>query len=146
MAFKSTLESEYRLAVDRAATIKRQAQQLHDQTAASDVSSSVILDFHGALVDALVIWSRVRAMSGIGAYAQARHGAGYDVGVEFAAMETQAALTRDWIETTIPKDGLGGWLNTQRWDAQHAIEVRSFTTVQTAGLRVELLALIATID
>lgn len=145
MAFRAILETEYRRARDFASEARRRSVELRDTSAAGNVSFNVVEGLHAYLVDTIAEWERIATVPGIAEYAQAQHNdPAYDIGAEFTAMVNAAAASRDFIETSIPKDVNGFWL-VYSWDAEHKRVTRSFTPAQTVGLRTQLDALIATI-
>ena len=144
MAFRATKPTAYTTAKSTAAQAKQLAQQSRDAMAAGTVSGNVIRQLLDRLLIAKTTFQSVAAVPGIAAYAQAQEGDGaYDVAAEFTAMTDAIDDVGAWILANVPTSG--GYVQMEQWSAS-GVSVRQFTTAQTAGLRTQLDALIATID
>lgn len=148
MAFPGTVDPLARAlltAQDTARTVKTQASSASAAMAAGDVSGNVIIEIYVALVAAKTKFDAVAAVSGIGRYAKDQFAdQGFDVVAAFTAMTDAITDCGTWINTNFPKDG-NGYLLKDKLTAS-GVDVRAFTTAQTAGLRTVLNALIATIE
>jgi hypothetical protein len=145
MSFRATKPNGYDEAKSIAAELKRLCQDTKAATAAGPVSANVIRQLYDRLLSAKARFAIIAAIPGIGAYAQQQEGDPlYDVAAKFTAMTTEINDTINWIIGAIPT-GTGGLVLLETWTTS-GVSVRTFTTAQTAGLRTELDALIATID
>jgi hypothetical protein len=68
-----------------------------------------------------------------------------DVVAEFTAMESAVEDCRDWIVANLPTDA-DGYLVIRTLNADGTLTDRMFAPAQTAGLRTEIDAVLATID
>lgn len=126
--------------------IKTAAQDLRDSSAAGSISSRTVINFATSLADVTDQFAATRLLTGIAQYARDQIGdQGIDVVAEFTAMETAAIETRDWITANFPQDG-SGYLLMVQFDVNGRQSIRTLAAAQTAGLRTELDALIATIS
>jgi len=133
---------------DTALTVRNAAVGLRDDSAAGDVNASRIISMWTRLNDAIAILTALAAIPGIGAWAKDEmNDPDLDVATEFNAMMTAMGDVRDWIATNFPV-GTGpgaGYLLEKQFSGTQIVS-RTFTPAQTAGLRTELDALIATIS
>lgn len=142
---KDSLASAWGLIQGRAAQIKIHAQEISNTSAAGDISAKVIVDYATILADAVVAIDKAAAISGIAAYASAQIGdPTLDVVTEFTNMRAAIVATRNWIIANFPKDA-NGYLLFVSFTADGRYTFRNLTTTQTAGLRTQIAALIATI-
>lgn len=125
--------------------IKRSAQHLHDRSAAGDINADIVVSFASLLADHNDTLSRYASVPGLSAYAQQQTGNAVDIVAEYQALLAEINATRNWILANFPKDG-SGYLLYHTFSGTGRIVVRTLTPVQTAGLRTQLLALIARID
>jgi hypothetical protein len=129
---------------DTALTVRNAAVSLRGDSAAGDVNASRVLSMWTRLNDAIARLTAIAAIPGIGAWAKEEmNDPALDVATEFNAMMGTMADARDWIAANFPKDASGYLLEKQFSGTE--IVSRTFTPAQTAGLRTELDALIATI-
>lgn len=144
MAFRATKSSEYDRARNVARDLKRLSETRKAESAAGDISASVLRELVNRLVAADAAFAEVASVPGIADYAQAQEGdAAYDVAAEFNAMRAAVQATRDWILNAVPQSG--GFVLVEAWDAS-GVSQRTFTPTQTAGLRTQLDSLMAAID
>ncbi len=148
MAFPSSTKSLNAIwlgSQSTAARIRVEAQETRDTSAAGNISTKVILDFATGLADAIQDLAVAAATPGIVQYARDQlANPTLDVVVEYTAMRAQMIATRDWIGTNFPAD-VNGYLLFIQFTAERRFTYRQFTSAQTAGLRTQLDALIATI-
>lgn len=69
----------------------------------------------------------------------------FNATAEVTSLKVATASTITWIDANIPKSAGGRWLEIEEIVAGRVVE-RTLTPAQTAGLRTELTALLATID
>lgn len=142
---KDSLASVWSGVQARASQVRIHAQELRNASAAGPVSGKNVVDFATLLADAVVMLDRAAAVPGIAQYARDQIGDQVlDVVAEFTAMRAVIIATRDWIMANFPKDG-SGYLLLMSFTADGRYTFRTLTTAQTAGLRTQLDALIATI-
>lgn len=148
MAFPSStqsLDAVWMGSQSTAARIRTQAQETRNTSAAGNISTKVILDFATGLADAIQDLDTAAATPGIAQYARDQlANPALDIAAEFTAMRAQMVATRDWIGTNFPAD-VNSYLLFIQFTAERRFTYRQFTSAQTAGLRTQLDALIATI-
>jgi hypothetical protein len=151
MAFPSSggttrsLGDVWRLVRGLAANVKAQAVGLRAGAAAGPVSAGRVLEFLDELANAKARFEEAAAISGLAAYAQEQIGnPALNVAQEFASMLAQVDATIAWGAANLPAQG--GFLSVLTLPASGVYTWRSFSVAETAGLRVRLDALIATID
>lgn len=128
-----------------ALALKRDAQNRRDALASGDQTGQFVLGIAGRMNTAIAIFDRVSAITGVGAYAQDQfEDSGLDISAEFSAMRSAAIAVRDRIVSDLPTDA-SGFLSIRTLNADGTITERTFTPAQTANLRADLDALIATI-
>ena len=128
-----------------AARAKSFAQSHHDAMAANSVSANLLLQLLNELKSLIERWTEIAATPGIGAYAQDQENdPAYNVATEFTAMLNAARAARDRIIADLPK-APGGEIAIHTLAADGATSTRAFTPAQTANLRTDLAAFIATI-
>lgn len=149
MAYPATAQSLQEALANadaQAIKIRSHAQILRDRSAAGPIGRQGVIDFVGTLTRAINVWNATKALSGIGAYAQAQKGNGtLDVVTEFNAMVTEAASLRDWITANFPKDSTSQAVLIYTYDAAGAFTELTFTTAQLAQFRTRADTLIALI-
>jgi hypothetical protein len=103
--------------------------------------ANVAIQLHERLIADRARFLAIRDLPGMAAYAadQEQDAPGYAVGTEFNAMVTAIEGVRDWIISNV---------NTASWVtfSTSGVATKTFTSGQTAGLRTQLTALIATIS
>lgn len=124
----------------RANDLKTYVNEVKAASAAGPISGNLAIALMERLVSDKARFAAIAAVPGIGAYAQAQESDGaYNVATEFTTM-------------TNAIDSLGAWLianvNTTGWVTFSAsgVATKTFTTVQTAGLRTAIDSLAATIS
>jgi hypothetical protein len=128
----------------RAIQMKQQAQGARDTMAAESVPSKTIIDVFLRLRGDRAAFDAAKAVPGLAAYAREQYdNPALDIVAEFNAMTSAIDNVTNWISTNFPKDG-GGFLLAQTLGANGPVD-RMFTPAQTAGLRTQLDALIATV-
>lgn len=145
MAFPTqlSLQDGLRQAQNDAAQLKTYCQQVSTATAAGAVSANLLVEVFWRLVQVKERFDLAAAVSGMAAYAQAQLGNGsLDIAAEFTAMVAAVVATREWMITHFPSNG--GYILKDQLTAAGVV-VRQFSPAETAGLRTQLTALIATI-
>lgn len=127
-----------------ARNIKNRSQSLHDQSAVGDISArgiAIYADEMKQIDDRLNV---LRQIPGMQQYARDQYNnQSLDIATEFTTMRNTLQTTITWIVTNLPQGAR--WLEQEEFVADRLVE-RMLNSTQTAGLRTELLALIATID
>lgn len=127
-----------------ARTVKRGSQRLHDASAAGDISARGIVIYMDDIQVANDRLAILRVIPGLAAYAKEQYDdAGFDIVAEFVAMTVAIDTVVAWINANIPQGPR--WLEIEEAVNGRLVE-RMLSPAQTASLRPELLALIATID
>ena len=128
-------------------TIKTSSQQLRDASAAGSIIARRIVNHCDSLAQINDQLNTLKAVPGIGDYAKEQfNDANIDIAAEFTAMQNALASTVSWIATNMPKETVTNrWLSVEELVDGKRVD-RTLTTAQTAGLRTQLDALIATID
>jgi hypothetical protein len=128
---------------------RRVAESIRDRSAAGPITGATVLGLMDNLRADLYYFQTVAATPGIGVYAQSQYEGAYDIGPDFTAFMAALTSTIDWIIAAAPKTAADGngheWLVVQRLDPTGARIERTFSTVETAGLRTVLDTLIATV-
>ncbi len=152
MAFPSTggqamLAAALQEAQQAAASVKGEAQSLHDQSAvAPEVTALDIIDTFSSLKTRLDRLNALAATAGMSDYARDQFDdPALDIGVEFSAMTAAIQSFLDWVDDNIVKS-VSGHIEERLIEANDTITAKTYTISQTTGMRSELNALIATID
>lgn len=128
-----------------AKNLKTHATNLRAQMAAGNIEADQIVDLYRYLIQTKDRLNAVAAIPGIAQYAKDQfNNQSLDIVAEFNAMVTEIQDTIDLIVSIFPKDG-NGYLLKDKLIAT-GIDNRDFTPAQTATLRTQLDALIATIE
>lgn len=128
-----------------AKNIKVQAQSLHDASESQNIKRARVLRFIELLGSGLARLTAIRDVPGIGVYAQSQFNDGtLDIAVEFNSLRTQLQSTIDWAAANFPQSG--NYVLVDQLNTSGVVTPGVFTPAQTATLRTELLALIATIE
>ncbi len=131
-------------AVGLASQAKRYAESIRDLTSAGPVSANQILPILSHMKDVITRWTMIAALPGMAQYAKDQYDdQNINIVGEFAAMKQAAIDVRDWVINNFPSSG--GYIQKDTLEADGAIKVRTFTSADTAGLRVALAAFISTI-
>lgn len=126
-----------------AAHVKQQSVDLNN---ASSVTRMTVLNFCNALADALARLDQYAAVSGLAAYVQAElNDSSINIASEFTTMRTQIVALQDWIVANFPKDGSSN-LVVYSFDSNKRFADIALTTAQLAAFKIQLAALIATIN
>ena len=148
MAFPSAVDSLSRALTDvqnTARSLKSYALSVKAATLAGPVSANLIIELFLRLVEAKAKFAATAAVPGIGQYAKDQFGnQGLNIATEFTAMTGAVDSIGSWIMTNMPKDG-DGYLLKDKLTAS-GVDVRTFSTAATAGLRTQLDSLLATIN
>jgi hypothetical protein len=148
MAFPSTADPLSRALLDvqtEARSLKQYVTDVRAQCAAGPVSANLIVELYLRLVQANTRFTAAAAVTGLGQYAKDQFSnQALDVVAEFTAMSTAVVACGTWIINNMPKDAGGYLLKDQLTPA--GVSVRSFTSAETAGLRTQLDALLATVN
>lgn len=130
-----------------AGNVRLRAQQLHDASNSGPIGANLVIEFVSVLETAKQELARAMAVPGIVGYVRDQiDNQLFDLVGEHASLEAQINATRGWIVANFPQEPTEGWLLYARFDTSQRIEIRTLTSAQTAPLRAQLLALIATID
>jgi len=127
------------------------AVQLSNAMAAGDTSAQTILNLLLQVKTLIDRWVALAATPGLAAYAQDQENdATYDVVAEFTAMRTALVAVRDRIINDLPTasapPGVAGRIAVYSIDATGTLIADLFTPAQTASLRADLDAFIATVS
>ena len=128
-------------------SVKLSSCSLRDDSAAGVVSARRIAEH----LDALTQWNAqlntLKTTPGLADYAKEQFSdATFDIVQAFVNMQAAIVNTGTWISTNIPKETVTNrWMLLEEIVNGRVVE-RTLTTVQTAGLRTQLDALLATID
>lgn len=127
--------------------MRDQCINVRDRLAASSAPSSLILDIEPRLRGFRAELVAVRDVPGIGPYAQEQLGDGtLNVATEFNAMIAAIDNVITWIRNNFPvATGANAGVLLAQVFGVNGREDRLFTSTQTAGLRTQLDALIATV-
>jgi hypothetical protein len=140
MAFRASniLPSKgYESAKSNAWRIKERCDYFISTANAGDVGYDFLRTVRSELVAAQVVLSSAATVFGISDYAKIQEGDDtYDVALEFTAMLTTLAGAIAWIDSSVPTSVTAA--NPAQWDALDTMISTTFTSVQTAGFRVEL--------
>lgn len=129
----------------RAIHIRQTAINVRAECAAGNVPSSRILNLFVFLKQERSAIVTASGTPGIVQFARDQKNSGtLDVVVEFNAMIAAIDGTTDWIDANFPKDG-SGFLLAQTLTGSGPLD-RTFTPAQTAGLRTQLDAVVASIN
>lgn len=146
MAFRATKNSEYDRARSLIADIKRLAQATRDAMAAGNTSANALKQLLEVLANYDSQLADIAAVPGLADFARAQEGdPNYNVAAEFNAVRAAMDSVVTRVLDDIPKHPSTGHVLLETWNAT-GVSVRSFTVAQTANLRDDLAALIATID
>ena len=128
-----------------ALTTKQEAENLKANSLLGPVARDELIRLMRLCDNAVVRWTAVAALPGIGQYAKDQlDDQTIDLAAEFLAMRTQAAALRDWIFNNFPKTG-AGWL-VYTYTAGGEETDLTFSTVQLADFRTEVDLFTATIS
>jgi len=129
-----------------AGRIKTYAQSLKTASAAGSIQAGDVVSFVDQLASSNDTLARYTAVPGLVEYVRAQiDNAAVDIVAEYSTMLAQINATRNWVLTNFPKDA-DGYLLYHKFDAAGRISQRTFSPAETAGLRTQLDALLATID
>jgi hypothetical protein len=153
MAFKATGGTSEQLSEvlnrlrSMARTVSGQATSMINKSAEGDTSARAILDYAADLSQTRDEFNRLKATPDLAAYAQEQFGdITYDVQAEFVTMLAAIDTVLAWIVANMPaSNGNPKWLQIEEI-VGGVLVTRGFTPVQTNQFRVELAALVATID
>ena len=128
-------------------TIKTSSQQLRDASAAGSVVARRVVNYCDSLAQINDQMNTLKAIPGLVAYAKDQfNDANIDIAAEFTAMQNALASTVAWIVSNIPKEtATNRWISVEEIVDGKRVD-RLLTVAQTAGIRTQLDALIATID
>lgn len=145
---KDSLDAAWDRARASAGNIKASAQNLRNKSAAGTATSEDILNTVANFAGLRDRLQKSAAVSGIAAYAQAQISDNtIDIVVEFNNLMTKIDAAISWVLTNFPKDASGFLLAIQfTADNTGRTQFRTFTALQTSGLRAALDDLIAAID
>lgn len=136
--------SAYQTVKRAAAQLKASAQGVRAQLAASNASYDFLRDIYRTLERAQAQFTQLAATPGLADYAKAQENdPAYDVAAEFTAMQSAITATLTWMNNNVPTSVTAK--PPANW-GDGALIATEFTPAQTAGLRAQLDAVIATID
>ena len=128
----------------QATRLKSRCSVANTLLAAGDTAASYILELYTFLGTAEGVLDAVALLSGIGDHAKTvEDDPAYDVVTELGVVSSACASSRTWIEANIPDSN--GWLLVSQFAGGEVVP-REFTSVQTAGLRTALQAIIDAIS
>ena len=149
MAFKATDQSA-QLAnalsgvMSIARGVKVRTQGLRDVSAAGPIPARDIATYMDTLTRASEGLDTLKVVPGLAQYAKDQYtDPGYDIAAEFLAMQNAVATTVGWVTVNLPASGQ--WLLLEEIVDGRLVD-RTLSPLQTAPLRVELEALLVTIE
>jgi len=143
-ANKQTLVQAFTAANRAAIRAKSNTQTISNASAAGSINRDRLIDLQNQLNEAIVLWTQVKALSGIVAYAQDQFDdPALDVAAEFTAMVDAAVDLRDWIFNNFPTNS--GAALIKSLNISGTLTTLEFTTAQLSGFRTEADTFIATI-
>lgn len=143
---KNTQADTWQRARSVAGSIKTNAINVRDTSAAGTLSTKDAIDLATLLADAKSFFLDAMGVPGIEAYVRDQiDDQSFDLPAEFTAMMNGIDGTVTWIKVNFPQDAQGYLLAIQ-FTADGHYTYRVLTAGQTAGLRTQLNTLIATID
>lgn len=146
MATRATKGNAYDLAKSLCADLKAGANNLNTSSAAGPISANVLREFFIFLLSCKTQLNTIIAIPGINDYVKLQEGdPNYQFVTESTTTITEVSDTIDWIIANMPVGGAGNYVLVEQWSSS-GIVTRNFSSAQTAGLRTQLTALIATID
>ena len=130
---------------------KALAQQMVSQMSGADTSAQTLLNLLHQIRTLIERWAILSTTPGLAGYARDQENdPGYDVVVEFLTMRTALITVRDRIIAELPKAtdpvGVGGRLAVYTLTANGDLVAATFTPPQTASLRADLDAFIASVE
>jgi len=129
-----------------AGQVKASALAVRTSSAAGPIEARAIVVLADQLANANDRLARYTVVPGLLAYVREQiNSATFDVVAEYNAMLAQINATRTWIVNNFPKDA-SNYLLYHTFGADGRIVQRTLTTAQTAGLRTQLDALLATLE
>lgn len=129
-----------------AAHVKNVSTRLRDDAQAGNIDAIRVVQYSEILANSNDRFARYTVVPGLVEYVRAQiNDPAIDIVAEYNTMLTQINATKNWIAANFPKDA-SGYLLYHQLGADGRIVQRTLTPAQTAGLRTQLTALIATID
>lgn len=131
----------------QALNMKQYAANIRDDAAAGDIPARQVIGIDGDLHRYRQVFAEAGAKPGILEVAREEfNDPALDITVEWNAMMAAIDDVRAWVRANFPTANQGGtpYLAAQAWGANGPVD-RLFTPAQTAGLRAQLDALIATV-
>lgn len=151
MAFPSTsgtahqsLSGAWLEAQQLAASVRNQTQVLRSAAAGSGLNSTSILRYTAMLSGTHAALTRIGAIPGIAAYAQAQINSSIDIIAEFNSLKGAIASVVSWVVANFPQSG--GFLLASSINAQGITTDRQFTPATLTNFIAALDGLIAVID
>ncbi len=142
----TTQEAWTSLCVSALRTRKR-TKTLSDKSAVGDTGRTSYPRLQQQLDDALEKWAELVVVPGLEDYAKDQINLPQlNLGNEYVAMRDAAIILRDWIFANTARDPVSGADLEKITDQAGDPTELTYTTVQTAGFRVEADAFIATIE
>ena len=147
MAFRTDgLSKAYHRGQNSAIRAKNYSSQASAQLAGGTVSANAVIQVMTQMKSFIEEFDSVSSVPGIAQYARDQEDdQSYDVVAEFVAMRVAAVSARDWVINNFPVSNPGGFIEKDTLEADGAITVRTFSSVQTAGLQTALDTLVAAI-
>jgi len=126
--------------------IKHAAQSIRDDSSSGPITRMRAVSLQRQLWDTINRWDQAASVPGLAQYAQDQYAnSGLDIASEYSAMRAAAVALRDWIHANMPTDSESGAVLLQSLNADGSLSELTFSTSETAGLRTNADALIATI-
>ena len=126
--------------------VKNVTSRLFNDAQAGNIDAVRVVQYSETLANSNDRFARYTVVPGLVAYVREQvNDTSIDIVAEYQTMLEQISAVRNWIMTNFPKDA-SGYLLYHQFGADGRIVQRTLTPAQTAGLRTQLAALIATID
>jgi hypothetical protein len=143
---QDNLDEAWGLARALARDVKVTAQGVRNDSASGILKTSQIFQLTTLLADAKDRLNVIKAMTGMGPYAQEQVGdSGINIATEFNSMISAMDSVVSWVSTNFPKDGSNFLLGWTMSPAGRLVD-RVFSAAATAGFRTELDALTSSIS
>lgn len=131
--------------IRKAETLKTYLADASVVMGSQTVSASLPLGVMSECMDALMVWNKAKAVSGIGQYAKDQFAdQNLNIGAEFTAMVNAVQAVVDAVDTHIPKDADGYLL--VRKIVNGSFVVRQLSVAETADIVAAIDACINTIE
>lgn len=143
---RDDLERAWEGVRNAAGAIKSAAQAVRTRSAAGPIEAREVVTLADQLANANDRLARYTVVPGLLAYVREQiNDPTIDIVAEYNAMLAQINAVRTWVINNFPKDA-SNYLLYHTFGADGRIVQRTLTSAQTAGLRTQLDALLATLD